>query len=118
MGSHAYSHEKLRKTCLEWVEVMDTDQSGSIEFHEFYHFFANFDELPLGDVAIDSMFKYFDASKDKKITVDEFAKGIEKACKEYHEHSGHHHAHDLCSDQVDLYEDVDKADESTKMLGN
>ena len=80
----------LRRTVLEWVEVMDTDQSGNIEKEEFYKFFSTFDELALNDSQLEAMFEAFDVSQDGHISCDEFAKAIETAVDEYkaQEHIG------------------------------
>ena len=66
---------------MEWVEVMDTNQSGVIDYEEFYKFFSNLDELPLNDNQIASMFREFDTSNDQEISVEEFATAMVNACE-------------------------------------
>lgn len=68
---------------MEWVEVMDTNQSGVIDYEEFYKFFSNLDELPLNDNQIASMFREFDTSNDQHISVEEFATAMVNACEIY-----------------------------------
>lgn len=68
---------------LEWVEVMDTDQSGNIEKEEFYNFFSDFDELALTDGQVEAMFSEFDISGDGSISCDEFARAIQKSFEKY-----------------------------------
>jgi Ca2+-binding EF-hand superfamily protein len=68
---------------LEWVEVMDTDQSGNIEKEEFYNFFSDFDELALTDGQVEAMFSEFDISGDGSISCDEFARAIQQSFEKY-----------------------------------
>ena len=68
---------------LEWVEVMDTDQSGNIEKEEFYNFFSDFEELALTDGQVEAMFSEFDISGDGSISCDEFARAIQKSFEKY-----------------------------------
>ena len=82
-GSKNITPALLRRTVLEWVEVMDTDQSGNIEKDEFCKFFSEFDELALNDNQLEAMFDAFDLSQDGRVSCDEFAKAIETAFDEY-----------------------------------
>jgi len=88
---------------MEWVEVMDTNQSGVIEYEEFYKFFSNLDELPLNDNQIASMFREFDTSNDQKISVEEFATAMVNACEIYNNEG------EIQDDNI--YRDDDEAEE-------
>lgn len=61
---------------MEWIEIMDQDQSGKIELPEFYDFFSSLDDMPLSDDQVLGLFNSFDKSGDGDISVEEFARAI------------------------------------------
>jgi len=52
VGGSIVERRALRSIVMEWIEVMDQDQSGDIQWKEFYIFFANFDNVTLNDAEI------------------------------------------------------------------
>lgn len=74
---------------MEWIEIMDQDQSGKIELPEFYDFFSSLDDMPLSDDQVQGLFNSFDKSGDGVISVEEFAHAIQNCIESFnhHEHS-------------------------------
>ena len=63
----------LKNVVMEWIEVLDKDQSGMITFQEFYVFFANLGDSALNDLEITSLFHFFDGNSDNAISAEEFS---------------------------------------------
>mgnify|MGYP006124472593 CR=1 FL=1 len=63
----------LKNVVMEWIEVLDKDQSGYISFQEFYIFFANLGDSALNDLEITSLYHLFDTNGDNGISAQEFA---------------------------------------------
>ena len=79
LPSEDLTPKMLQQTVMEWVEIMDQDQSGRIELPEFYEFFSTLDDMPLTDDQVQGLFNSFDRSGDGVISVEEFAKAVQ-AC--------------------------------------
>jgi hypothetical protein len=61
---------------LSWMEVSDTDKSGTIDRKEFQDFFAQIKTLVISTEEISQIFDEFDESGDGVLSVEEFAKAI------------------------------------------
>ena len=73
MGTQELSEANIRDIALDFIDLVDTDKSGRIEFGEFIEFFQKLDGVFFTEREIKKMFAEFDQNGDGSITAEEFA---------------------------------------------
>ena len=74
IGNINLSRDQLKQIAFDWMEAIDSDKSGRVEYEEFYEFFQKIDGVAFSDLEIRSMFDEFDRSGDGGIDTEEFAR--------------------------------------------
>ena len=120
LPSEDLTPKMLQQTVMEWVEIMDQDQSGRIELPEFYEFFSSLDDMPLTDDQVQGLFNSFDRSGDGVISVEEFARAVQACLSRDHAvqfgnpSGAHDHQGHGCDDD-DFGTDNEDDDDDKKM---
>jgi len=61
---------------MKWIEMVDKNKSGSLEFQEFADFCHKLDDLNYDEKEIRQVFEHFNESGTYSLSVEEFAKAI------------------------------------------
>ena len=78
-GEEEFDEDSAQELALNWMELADTDGSGTLSWEEFNNFFKRVLEFGMTDEDIRKVFDELDVNKNGSLDSEEFSKAIYQA---------------------------------------